>query len=115
MCAYNIKSNYSGLSFEIDIASWSLIPEACMDGSLNNSLKITPLFQIILYIEPLLRTFVWPLASAHKSRKHSAFSVSKIIATKVVMKAPSFLRLEVRLVNLAKSFDIGFNALASNG
>jgi hypothetical protein len=113
MCAYSTKSNYSGLSFKIDITSQPLIPEACMDRSLNNPLNITPRFQIVLHIESL-RPFVWSFASMRKSQKHNALSVSKIIAVEVVMEAPSCLHLKVQLVNLEKSFSIGLNTLASH-
>jgi hypothetical protein len=75
-------------------------------GSLNNSLNITSLVQIILHIEPLLRPFVWPFASVHENQKHNAFSVSNIIVAEVVMEDPSCLRLKVQHMDLAKSFSI---------
>jgi hypothetical protein len=95
MGAHDVKSNDRSLSFEIYITSQSLIPEAGVDGSLNYIFNILSQFQIVLHVEPFLRPCVWPFALVCKGREHSTFLVSKVIAPKVVMKTPSYLRLEM--------------------
>lgn len=114
MRAHNVKSNYSSLSFKINIASQFLVPEACMDGSLNNCLNIFPLFQVILHIKLLLHPLVWPFSLLRNCREHGLLPISKILTTKIIMEAPSRLCLKVQFLNLVEGLDIGFNALALN-
>jgi hypothetical protein len=71
------------------------IPEACKNRSLDDSLYITPLIQIILNVKPLSCPLIRTLASVFKSQKHCTSLISEIIITEVVVEAPICLRLKV--------------------
>jgi hypothetical protein len=55
MHAKSVESSHCGLSFEVHIANWPLQAEGMLNGPLNYTLDIIPIFQVVIHVKLFLR------------------------------------------------------------
>lgn len=100
--AHNIKGDSSSLRFVIHIACWPINVEVRLNRPLNNGVDISPLVQIILHEEPLLRPGVWPLTTVHHGKVVGLLPVLEVVATEVIVQPllPGRLSLMIEFMDL---------------
>lgn len=90
------------MGLEVHVISWFLEPKARLNRLLNYALDIFLLLQVILHVKPFPRPGIRPLATVCKSRELCFLSVSKVIASEVVVKVVQYncLRLIVQFMDV---------------